>query len=737
MPIIVRLLTVSACIIMMEQPLLSVPSDESHPTSKSHALLVGCTRYASLEPKKQLNGPENDVQLFRSLLVEKFHFRDDDIVTLAEYLNEATVRPTRANIVREFERLVSIVQPGDHVVILLAGHGSQQPDNDAEGGDDDEPDGFDESFLPADIGAWDSSRAVVANAIVDDEIRGWLTSMQSAGAFVFFVADSCHSGTLTRGNGSEVTRHIDPDVLIPKIELERARRTGEKRTTQIAEKRRGDGADLPKDGRGIVAFYAAQPDEEEPEMPLPRHEDQQKWYGLLSHTIAEVLQQSKSPLTYRELSHQVHQRYIQIGRLSWPTPMMEGTNLEREILGQKDWPERPQYAVTRNAAGALTLNAGLIHGWTKGSILEVFPPAGAANAEQSLGHVRIDKVRSLECMVVPCEYADSPKPENVEDGSRVRIVYQDFGELRLHVAVDGYDIDENPLAKERSELLAKILADLSDADGSLVLFEPDVAKADWLVRSGADDVFLVPASGHSSPARQPNAPDVSAQSQVPSPRYGPGKIDNHLTYWLASQFQRIARVSNLKRMVNTGGADGTTGEAVNIAVEIEHVEGDEADREDTTIDTGITAVHEKDIVRFRVHNRGTVQVDVTLLYIDSDFGITALLPRERTTDTNRIDPGKSLASEKHEITAASDLEHIIAIAVLTEPQKPRMEFTCLAQEGLPRSRGGTDSLDSPLGQLLKNAMYAEGQTRGAPAAVLNRYAVTSVTLRVDPPRSEE
>src|SRR5689334_15631320 len=64
------------------------------------ALLVGVTRYDHLPPSRQLDGPVNDVALFRRLLTERFGFAPGDVVCLTEGEGRADRRPTRANVER-------------------------------------------------------------------------------------------------------------------------------------------------------------------------------------------------------------------------------------------------------------------------------------------------------------------------------------------------------------------------------------------------------------------------------------------------------------------------------------------------------------------------------------------------------------------------------------------------------------------------------------------------------------
>jgi len=274
--------------------------------SRRYALLVGCTKYFSLPTAKHLAGPANDVELMAQTLVDRFGFRPDRIVKLSEKQPDSRHRPRRANIVRELERLVQTVREGDMVVILLAGHGAQQPDDDPDNPRDVELDGLDELFLPADIGPWDEGVGKVENAITDDELGQWLEAIRRKGAFVWLIADTCHSGTITRGLtgprelAPEVARELAPGELVPVEVIERARREGQMRRGG----RRGGAVERPDEAdlAGIVALYAAQSYETAPELPFPEDAPDREYHGLLTYTLCRILQAARSPMTYRELA---------------------------------------------------------------------------------------------------------------------------------------------------------------------------------------------------------------------------------------------------------------------------------------------------------------------------------------------------------------------------------------------------------------------------------------------------
>lgn len=276
---------------------VSHPGVATDSQPRSHALLIGCTKYDNLPVTSQLAGPSNDVVLLRRLLTgPPYRFPEEAIVTLSGTLGRPDGRPTRANIEREFRRLARAVGAGDQVVIALSCHGSQQPDQDPPDPGDPEPDGLDEILLPEDVGRWDGGSGTVSNAIVDDELRAWLNAIVARGASVCLIADACHSGTVVRGVVEEVTRKVAPEQLgIPGEAMRQAERRAE------AAGARGLGEEIDplnvSDGTpDLVAIYAALPSEPTIELPPPDDGDS-KTYGLLTYTLCRELTRGGPSLT--------------------------------------------------------------------------------------------------------------------------------------------------------------------------------------------------------------------------------------------------------------------------------------------------------------------------------------------------------------------------------------------------------------------------------------------------------
>lgn len=102
--------------------------------------------------------------------------------------------------------LVEQARPGDTLVITYSGHGTWVPDSSG-----DEPDGRDEGLCPWDIGS--------TGPLLDDEIRQ-LFGRRAVGARIVLISDSCHSGSVTRGDYSDL------DAGAPRALVSGLRRSG-------------------------------------------------------------------------------------------------------------------------------------------------------------------------------------------------------------------------------------------------------------------------------------------------------------------------------------------------------------------------------------------------------------------------------------------------------------------------------------------------------------------------------
>ena len=689
-----------------------------HSPVRGRALLIGCTKYDHLEPSLHLQGPANDVALMRDLLCQRFGFSSEQVVSLSESTGQSELRPTRANIEREFQRLGREAIAGEQIVIFLAGHGSQQPDLNPSS-DDPEPDGLDELFLPADVKVWDGGIGQVPNAIIDDELHAWLTAIERRRAAVTVIVDSCHSGTMTRGIEERV-RKIPPGILVPIEGLANARQQAELvrgqnvRGQADRDNLRGSRTgEAMLDSPSVVAIYAAQSSEVTVERLLPVDGEDRKPHGLLTYTLSQILSRSSRPMTCRELVQQIQTQYVGSGR-STPTPMIEGKDRDREVFGVAVWPERSRIVLTKTARGA-AINAGILHGVSQNSVLAVFPVGSDAQSKPA-GHVRVQIARTIDADVVPCDVNGRPATANLPDSGRCELVYTDVGTLHLRVAITA----EANSDSKWIERLKAVLQPKSPATQrpSLVRLVDSTAEADWLVRVGTRDVYLLPAE-----AGRSDEQDVRKSSLT---SFGPLPLDPSTIEWLPSALERIARAANLKRLAANESLQGEPGDAIHIDLQIERGDTKQA------LASERLSFRDGERMTIRFKNPCRFPVDLTLLHIDRDCGITAVFPQQG--EINRLEPGNSIPIATRVVAESRGLEHLVAIAVKSEREV--IDFTCLTQPSLnavkTRGQDNDSSLRSPLGELLKQAVFADGQTRGMKRTVVKANSVQLWSWEIQP-----
>ena len=222
------------------------------------ALVIGINAYQSLPDLGGAVGDARDVARVLSGIGVR------DLVVLED------AAATRARVVAEWRSLMERAAPGDTLVLSFAGHGGQEPERLP----DSERDGMDEVLL---LGGFAQRGTGTRERIFDDELNGWFMEAGAKGLRVIFVADACHSGTLTRALDARVARPvyrtatytIAEDLLaawVPDVSV--------------------DEGDLSH-----VSFLAAgQEHELVPELELPGLEGRREPRGALSYMFARAVE---------------------------------------------------------------------------------------------------------------------------------------------------------------------------------------------------------------------------------------------------------------------------------------------------------------------------------------------------------------------------------------------------------------------------------------------------------------
>jgi len=433
----------------------------------------------------------------------------------------------------------------------------------------------------------------------------------------------------------------------------------------------------------------------------------------MTYTLVQIVKGAKRPLTYRELVQRIHGQYVAWGR-GFPTPLVEGTDQDRELLGTREWPDRSQILLRHDDDG-WKINAGAIHGLTKGSILAVYPLADRADADRLLGYARVCQLGALAAQVESCAFDKMPGAELPMAG-RCRVAFTDFGIQRLRVALDG---PANPLVRQALEALGK-------APNSLIQPVEDGLHADWLVRTEGDKVFLAPAI------------DVRGHDGW-SPRFGPAAVDDRLASWLQDHLTRIARARNLVALTATAGAEPVSDEqGVSCDIELLRFANTAPATKGAVVrwESNGLQLQAGEVIAFRLTNRSRHSVDATLLFVDAGYGIAAFFPDADLTTANRLAPGKSLITPRAKVTAkTTGLEHMIAIAVKVKGDEQPLNFRCLTQPTLQQAQDRSvgerqRGVDSPLGQLFQQALFGEGQARGLTPVALHDYSLRLVSWQL-------
>ncbi|KAI8072951.1 caspase domain-containing protein [Gongronella butleri] len=151
---------------------------------RKRALLIGINYFGS---KNQLNGCINDVHNVKSFLIERFNFKEEDMVILTDDKQDPKFIPTRANIISACNWLVRDADDDDSFFFHYSGHGGSVQDVSG-----DEDDGFDETIYPVDFESYEGE----SGQIIDDDLHAMLVKPLPKGCRLTCIFDSCHSGTV-------------------------------------------------------------------------------------------------------------------------------------------------------------------------------------------------------------------------------------------------------------------------------------------------------------------------------------------------------------------------------------------------------------------------------------------------------------------------------------------------------------------------------------------------------------
>ena len=684
------------------------------------ALLVGVSEYPHLKKELSLEGPRNDVARMRDVLAAR-GVPSQNIKVLADGVAGSEL-PTRSRILAELEQLARTAKRGDYIVLLMAGHGSQQPVPPGSPYAADEPDGLFEIFLPRDVEGWGNKGGgqdgEVKNAIIDNEIRALVDRMTAAGAFVWAIFDSCHSATLVRsaGNPEVKLRQVTPaDLGVPPEAVDRAvARAAAAKPPTGAERPQPKPAARSGSEGGSVFFYAAQTFEPTPEMRLPAGAPDRRSHGLFTFTILQALE-GGAGMSYHQLAQQVLTRYGGMAEAR-ATPLFSGTALQSGLLGQafsavRQWPV--------GTSGPLTVQAGALADVHEGAIFAVLPSA-VARTEEALGYVQVTKSDAVSSVLAPVAHAGMPERSPAElKNARIARLVQPALKFDFSVAADLSGCAKPCAFTEPVEQLRA--AGTASVPGAQVRWVDSAQTAHLKLMAQGRRLWFAPPSLSGAKAcatgdeKERHACMAQLEKSMVYVEAGVGASVEGLLAQLRTSLHSASRATNLMRVATTLSS---TASANQLKLTLHHVPAQGAE----TLITGANAPSLKpgDRVRIALENVGRTSIDVTVLYMDSKYGISVMYPYEPGA-SNRLEAGAKAQPIEIEITDSTlGTERLAVIAAEARRQGDRTDYSFLSQPTLPSelvTRGlpgaGDESPASGAAQLFRDAGFAEFATRGA------------------------
>lgn len=671
------------------------------------ALLVGVSGYPDLPERLRLNGPRNDVQRMRQVLLAR-GFAAEQIETLADGVPGATL-PTRANILAAFERLAARSGLGDVVVVHFAGHGSQQPAEGTAAGEQ----ALEQIFLPYDVKGWDRNQRSVSNALRARELRVAADRITARGAFLWAIFDACHSARLVRGteDNSVRYRHVPAaDLGVPESALERTSGPAES-TSATRGKPAPAAVQSPTPGGAAALFYATQTHEVTPEMPLPAERAGARVHGLFTHVVAKAMEQAQA-MSYRQLAQFVLAEYRGLSEAR-STPLFAGAGLDHQVLGQAA--ERHLQWPLEVAGGVLAVAAGELSGIARGAVFAVLPSAvaGPAQVEGHLGVVATQADRS-ELVPVAHEGRAAPARARLRPGQYLRLVANPV-EFDLRVAVDTRSCPARCVLKDIAAQLRR-----DGVPGVAAVWVEAEAGPEFVLEQSGERVVFVPTATRAGDART-----RTGLAAVRVTEGGKPLATQEAAQRVAAGLHAVARARNLMRVASRLIAQGTRD---GLAATLQVQRGSSGLPQ--SVPAGATpSLRAGDRLLLSLHNAGAAALDVTVLYLDADQGIVCLYP-SRAGETNRLDP-KGRAVVDIDIHAPpSGAEHILVIAAAVTRLGEQRNYAFLEQPALERQRGaGSELLDA-----FADAAFADWRARGAvrAAAPPAETAVQLFSIDVQP-----
>jgi hypothetical protein len=664
------------------------------------ALLVGVDDYAQPEEPAlrvtPLQGPGNDVELMKSLLVKQYGFTDDKthIVTLEGK------QATRAAILENFKsHLIGNSQKHKDAVVLFyfSGHGSTTEDK-----NNDEGDGIDETLVAYD------SRQDGGNDIVDDDINALFEELRKNTNNISFVLDSCHSGSATR-DLSLTAKRLPPNPNMSSVSSDlRGKGLNSKEVVNEV---------LPRNEQYAV-LSGSLPDELSHEMEIP---EAKKVHGLLTYYLVDTLKRSPK-ISYEQAKKEVQKAVGQ--RAPSQHPQAEGA-VGREVFGGAGNIEDPYIAILKKEEGkTFIIHAGASLGLQEGAILAVYSSTAnkLSGEEGKLANARLTKVGHIDSTA---ELLDEPKSP-ISESDKVVIVTPYYGMHPMSVYLT--DLPRQKTSEEDKKLLRAVAKALDK--NQLVSVSSDPKSWDLAIQRGctlengslllSSQLQDSPNSCHSSYYVAPRDQDYALFNFSVNSNEGDTKAQK-----LVEVLERQAKRENLRRLDNAvSPLEGKLKlSLIDVAVDKDPMGGLVTKSESEIENTGIAPMTVGDYFKLKVKNDSDKDLYVSLIVLGSS-GRIRIWP-ETSSGSEKIVAGKSITMPQGAAYTAGrplGIETYKLIATTVSD----VNFRVLESPGVSR-----DIATSPLEWLLNQSVNTK--TRDSEVAKdldLNNWTTATIDIAI-------
>ncbi len=675
-----------ACLLasLLTTPLVAVsPAQGRAALDRPHrALLIGVGDYPDGVAK--LRGPRKDVTELRALLLERFGFRADEIVTLLD--GEATHR----KVVETFyAHLIEDCPKGAEVVFYFAGHGSRIPDRSGAARRE-------EQDLDSSLVLWDSRAegAVGSRDFSDDELGSLLLAVAKRTDRITVLIDACHAGDAVRGEGRlshAVARSIGSGTEPLDREWVRGFWPAEVKWTD------DDGPRVPEDH--YVMVTAARATQVAREHVVD--ETTAEVHGLFTFELLRALTSLRDDDTWDSVHRRVRAR---VHSESVPQSVQLGGHWLRRPFGAVGAAQIGFGCLVRGA-GDVEVEAGWLHGLRPGAQLRGFDSEG-----RELGMLRVHRSNRLGAWRAVARWVEEPE----RAGELVRVVPEGLPEGVM------------PLRVQADRRIARTHSRSSIAP--LVSWRSSAEAADYALRDEDGELSLTTVEG------------VPIAAKVLDRRVGPDERAVLLGSWLREELRwRALRglvgergdlaveaefVIPSGRLATVGGIAGRPVRAV--------LDREGPPRIFAPSSADRLATGSERIGWIRVHNRSEHDLHVSVLSLEEQASETArhrsvLALRGSEETCPLVKAGTSVDFEAFFVLDDWPLERAMEDCYLVLAATKRIPARRLAN-GPDRERGDP-ATDAQLPDVLRSALQIRGELRSVDTS---GYGITGLMLHVVP-----